>query len=99
MKCTVTYSIITEESAQQGDVAENGVIGTFDNLRDGVKALFETRTNEVGGCSVQDFGGWISVQNGMEFLTGNYEERCLHLPRTVSAYSYDRLCRLLGARS
>lgn len=99
MKCSVTYEIVTEESAEYGDAAERGEIGDFPSIREGLDAVNETRTNEVDGASYSTAESWhgviLTVDNGMEFITGEYETRSLHIPvRTES--SRRRLIALLS---
>ena len=101
----VTYEILSEESAEQGDSDERGFICQSVTLREAAKAVHETRTCHVGGveCIEPDSWPaarvrWITVSNSMEFLTGEYESRSLHIPDTVSASSSRRIARLVGAR-
>lgn len=79
------------------------------SLRDGVRTLFETRTSAVNGIDAKSasyhpqrcVGGslhlgrlCVFVDNGMEFETGEYETRSLHLSG-ITASSARRLCKLL----
>ena len=98
----ITYSITNEESAESGDFAEYGEIDQFDNLRDAIKALYETRTAHVDG--IRDKTGHyaeygkrlcLSIFNGMEYLTGDEEQRSLHLHGVSRASAY-RIARLAG---
>ena len=98
----MTYEIVTPESAVDGDAEDMGVLDSGLSLRDAVKLVFATRTNEVDGvlavepnCSHGKVA-WITVQNGMEYRTGAYESRGLHIPRTVTSASSRRLVRLLN---
>ena len=98
----VTYAITTQESAENGEHAEQGWIAEFIPLRDAVKAVRATRTNHVEGitsieASERSYPRFITVSNGMEFQTGAYEERALHIPREVSGPSRRRIARLVGA--
>ena len=96
MKFHVTYQIVTQESAEQGEAAESGFIDKGLDLRVAVDAVFRTRTLFVGGYSTIYDGRTFTVDNGMEFLTGAYESRSLHRDRGVTDASWARLCRLLG---
>ena len=96
MKFHVTYQIVTEESAEQGEAAESGFIDKDLGLRVAVDAVFRTRTLFVGGYSTIYDDRTLTVDNGMEFLTGAYESRSLHRDRGVTDTSWARLCRLLG---
>ena len=101
----VTYDIVTEESAADGDFAESGFIGENMNLRDAVRALFETRTCEVGGAESIEADSFplanarcVTVCNGMEYVTGDYESRSIHFPESMTGASRRRLARLLTKR-
>ena len=81
-KYNVTFEIIGEESAECG---KTGFIEETNSLREAIKALFSTRTNEVDGIMFIESSDscfsertWITVYNGMEYRTGNYENRSLH---------------------
>ncbi len=99
----VTYDIVTDESAEHGDTAENGFIAEDVSLRTALDYLFETRTNSCSGvtaieaneCPVTD-PRWITVNNGMEYLTGDYESRSMHFPDFVTPASRCRIARLVG---
>ena len=107
-KFAVTFEIVTEESAEHGDAEERGYIDQELGLRDAVAATQMTRTCHVGGIeSIEPDSGiypgarvrWITIANQMEFLTGEYESRSLHIPESVTAASSRRIARLLGVRS
>ena len=70
MKFSVTYQIVTEESAEQGEAAESGFIDKDLGLREAVNAVFGTRTLFVDGYSTIYDDRTLTVDNGMEFLTG-----------------------------
>lgn len=104
-KFNVTYDIVTEESAECGDTAENGFISQGVGLRDAIKDLFQTRTNAVDGVSAIELSGypvqyarWLTVTNGMEYETGDYESRSLHFPKNITPSSIRRIAKLCGAR-
>ena len=99
----VTYDIVTDESAEHGDTAENGFIAEDVVLRVAIDYLFETRTSHVSGVTAIEANEypvtdprWITVNNGMEYLTGDYESRALHFPDYVTASSRCRIARLIG---
>jgi hypothetical protein len=99
----VTYDIVTEESATDGDFAESGYVLESATLRDALVALHETRTAQCDGVSAIECDStpcirphWITVTNGIEYLTGDYESRSLHIPTTVTASSARRIARLAG---
>lgn len=99
----ITYAIISPKSAEQGDFAETGFIEqNVTSLRDAIHLLFETRTCEVSGISgieanTSDINNirWVSVFNGMEFITGSYEERSLHFSDNITQLSRKRIFNLV----
>ncbi len=100
---SITYTILTEESCENGDYEEQGwILDPKDNptLRDCVKELFHTRTNEVDGYRAVyvDSTFSITVDNGNEFRTGACESRTLFMDGVTPA-SFKRLAKLLGAFS
>ena len=108
MKAHVYYAIVSQESAESGDCSESGEIERGLPLRDAIKALFATRTNEVDGiesieasCDPLPVSGWlafspaVTVYNNMEYRTGDYENRSLCPVGRISAYSWRRLVRLI----
>lgn len=101
---SVSFEIVTPESAEYGDAEERGWIMERGSLREAVEALFGTRTSLVGGivyCEASDSDArgarWFRVGNAMEFETGATEERALHFPGNVTPASRARLCALLSA--
>lgn len=94
---TVTYTIVTPESAEHGDFDECDAVDTYDNLRDAIKALRQTRTCHVDGVECIDAEQYtVNVVNGMEYLTGAQESRTLHRPNDVTLSSWARIARLAG---
>jgi hypothetical protein len=103
---SVTFEIVTPESAEQGDAESRGYIAQDVTLRDAIDSLFETRTSRVSGVeciepndSQHSAARWITVYNGMEFETGAHESRSLHFPNCITAASRVRLVRLLESMS
>ena len=102
---SVTYEIVTPESAEGGEADEQGFICEAETLRDALTDLHRTRTNMVdSGQGIETDSSpcvrarSVAVFNGMEFETGAYETRALHIPLTVTAASSRRIARLAGAR-
>lgn len=101
----VSYAITTEESAACGDFAESGYIEQGLKLRDAILAVRATRTNEVEGIEAVECDSmpcdeprWITVYNGMEYRTGDTEQRTLHLPRSITRASARRVARIMGVK-
>src|SRR6187401_3245659 len=101
---SVTFDIVTPESAEHGDFDESGFIEEALTLRDAVQEVFSTRTSACDGVSsieadsapIRGRVRWVTVCNGMEFETGAQESRALHIPESVSEASSRRIARLLG---
>jgi hypothetical protein len=97
----VTYDIVTQESAEDGDFDESGMIARGATLREAVKAVRQTRTNRVDGVEAVEAQGGIAgyhvvtIINGMEFETGAYESRSLHIGPDVTPASAARIVRLV----
>ena len=97
-KFNVTYEIVTQESAENGDTDESGFICKGAKLRDAISEFTGTRTNAVdSGNGLEDTGDWLAHYNGMEFETGAYETRHFHFPRNITQSSRNRIVRLLRA--
>jgi hypothetical protein len=98
---TVTYEIVTPDSAHDGDADERGFVVEHASLRHAIDAVNATRTNRVDGVTAIEWNGndrrWITIDNGFEFETGAQESRSLHIPEQVSNASRNRIGRLLGA--
>ena len=101
----VTYDIVTPDSAENGDTAENGYVHanggrdpltTIDNTND---YAMDLRT-ALRHCQPQrDSGSWFDQEGQIEdYSTGETVAYSLHPPRTVTPASYARLRRLLGVR-
>lgn len=101
----VTYEILTQESAAEGDADERGFICEHVRLREAFEEVFNTRTSAVGGISAIEPSSssihdmrWITVDNGMEYETGAYESRSLHIPENATASTRRRIAHLMGSR-
>jgi hypothetical protein len=102
---SVTYDIVTEESAANGDYDESGFIAENVSLRDAVALAHGTRTNAVDGGTYIECDEspvrtplCVTVYNGMEYETGAQESRSLHMPGNLTAATRRRIARLMGAR-
>ena len=98
MKFNVTFDVVTEESAQDGDTAESGFISQDVSLSAAVADVLDSFSNTVDGRNIETGDRWISVQWGMDWQSGDYESRCLHRPANCTNASWSRICRLVEAR-
>ena len=90
---SVTYDIVTPESAEDGDVAEAGYVAENVSLRDAI--------DEVGGVCYDHNGSYdwfTNCEYGIDYQTGAQESRSLHLPDGITGASRGRIGRLLGVR-
>lgn len=99
---TVTYDIVTPESAAEGDHAECGRIDPWgyhwpvngEKQPDDSDMSLRQALNYV--CPQEDAGAWFSEADGRDdYRTGANETRALHPPRNITPASYARLARLL----
>lgn len=102
LKFNVTYEIMTPESAEYGDADERGFIVEGASLRDALDYVFSTRTSQCEGVEAVEANeypvvspGWITVYNGIEYLTGAHESRSIHFPDNMTASSRVRVARLM----
>ncbi len=102
MPYSVTYEIVTQESAEHGDAAERGYISEDVSFREAIEDVRATRTAQCDGRHAIEPNAshgpcrWIAVVNGMEFLTGANETRSIHFPDTVTQSSARRIARLIA---
>lgn len=94
-KFNVTFDIVSDESSEYGETAENGFICENASLSESVSAVIGTRTCQVDGNCISCDGRTITVNNGMEFVTGEYETRYLHRPANCTDSSWQRICRIV----
>lgn len=97
---TVTYEIVTPESAEHGDAAERGFVlpGEWRVPVHAVTPVTMSLREALQLCYPQeDSGRWFSECDGrQDYRTGAWERRSLHPPEGITGASYDRLARLLG---
>lgn len=97
---SVTYDIVTPESAEHGDAAERGWVhpGGWHSMADDPSKMSLREAIDLVGC-LQDVGGWFVETDGrVDYRTGAEETRSLHPPRNITPASYGRLQRVLKAR-
>ena len=88
---SVTYDIVTPESAIHGDVAEAGYVAENVSLREAIR--------EVGGVCFEHNGNYdwfTNYEYDLNYSTGAQESRSLHLPDHITGASRVRIGRLLG---
>lgn len=102
MLFNVTYEIISQDSAELGDAARRGFAGVELDLRSAIRELFEVETQETDciqaiepNCSDLSAARCVTVYNGMQYHTGNFENRSLHFPEHITPSSAARIVRLI----
>jgi hypothetical protein len=84
---SVTYEIITNESAEHGDYVETGYIDENISLREAMRLVYPQ----------EDCDGWFrEVDARIDYATGEYKYHTLHPPRNITPSSYNRLRKILG---
>ena len=103
---TVTYDIVTPESAEDGDVAEAGWAAPggwkFDVDDTGPHALsLREALDTAGGYrgGFYDSGRWFDkIDSDTDYRTGAETRYSLHPPENITPASYARLRRYLTGR-
>ena len=101
MLFSVTYEIVTAQSAEHGDAAERGFEWQNANLRDAVKTVLGTRSSRCSQEVIEAFetgcGYAVRVINSPCYDTGEQESRTLHIPPLISRVSARRIAKICGA--
>jgi hypothetical protein len=96
----VTYDIVTEDSAADGDVAESGFYsrGGWKHDDPSEWTLHEV-VSQFGRNSLEDGGrSFYSVDSDTNYRTGEDTNYAVHPPRTITGASYARIRRILSYR-
>lgn len=105
VRFTVTYDVVTHESAECGDVAASGFVSpgywkhddpAYLTLKECLSAcgLFGGRTT-----AFQDCGRWFEMINAeTDYRTGEETRYSIHPPESITPSSYRRLARVLTGR-
>jgi hypothetical protein len=92
---SVTYEIITPESAEHGDFADAGFVSESCSLREAIDLVGNqvTEANEYPITCPR----WLNnYEYGENYATGERESRSLHFPDHITAASRCRIARMLG---
>ena len=98
----VTYEIITEESAEEGDAEERGFIARQVPLMLAIRMASDTESSSCSRECVEcdewpvQAPRWITVYNGRDCITGSVENRSLHMPGHLTPSTRRRIARLMG---
>lgn len=95
----VTYEIVDQASAEDGESRESGFYLERATLRDAIDAIngcgahIEANSYPFDGTG---FHRWFTAYGEMDAYSGDQESRSLHLPRGVTPSSALRIARLIG---
>lgn len=96
---SITFEIVTHESAEHCEAAESGFVGTGFTLREAAATL--SYWGGANSANVWPLGDGSNIRwltfGGEEFdKWGECESRSLHIPDNVTASSRLRIARLFG---
>ena len=92
----VTYQIVTEESAEQGEAAEAGFLAENVSFREAFSLVNGYAPHP--GCSDIRAARCFTTEADIDYRTGEHETLTIHLPEIVTPASRGRIAALLGAR-
>ena len=98
MTCfNVTYEIITQESAEDGE-ADKGFVAENIGLRDALEAVSWPGGIAIASCYPRNGARWFTVYGDAEsfYVTGEIENRSLHFPESLTDSTRERIMRLAG---
>lgn len=94
MLFSVTYEIVTPESAEDGDAAERG----FEMQDVSLREAWEFLRWQGGHCEASDShiltARWLTLYGEQDYRTGSYTNYSLHLPEGLSQNTRLRIARL-----
>jgi hypothetical protein len=95
VRFSVTFEVVTPESAENGEADSSGYAIEGASLREALDAL----GCGEGGVEANEYPiedpRWITAHD-VERATGETENRSLHFPDSVTPSTKIRICRLLG---
>jgi len=96
----VTYEVVTEESAEEGDYAESGFYSRGGWKHDDPSDwTLHDLVSQFGRYSLEDGGrSFYSVDSEPNYLTGEDTSYAVHPPEGITAASYARVRRILAVR-
>lgn len=98
----VTFEIVTDESAENGDSEESGFIAQSIGLREAINLVQETNSPHCEQTCVEasdsniSAARWVTIYNGRDWQSGEFENRSIHFPESLSPASRVRIARLLN---
>lgn len=107
---SVTFEVVTPESAENGDVESSGLEGENLSFADAVRyATGESTPRFAKGYIAEpndsriEHARWITFYNVEQgtrryYATGEEVNRSIHFPESLTPSSRARICRYFGAR-
>lgn len=104
---SVTYGVVTPESAEHGDYEESGFVlpggwrYSVEELGEESPAMTLSEAIGLTGAGFEHGGGgtfYLADHWDENYTTGAREYRALHAPRNITRASLVRLCRVLGLK-
>lgn len=96
----ITYEIVTEESASEGDAAERGFELEDVSFREAYDYFTSNAYPLEANCWPISFGiRWIIGQAEQDFKTGEWKTLSFHIPNQITDASRMRLARLMGLKA
>lgn len=95
-KFSVTYEVITEESAEHGEADEYGYEIEGESLRDCWEFLRWQGGHCEANCSDITQATWLSFYCDADCMTGETKNFGLHFPAKLTGASRKRIAKLFG---
>ena len=100
-KFNVTYEIITEKSAEDGETSEAGFICENVGLREALGEICGAG-GDVTAVEADEWPvvnpRWVTIYNSPDPYTGEQENRSVHFPQSITPASARRVVRLVEAK-
>lgn len=95
---SITYEIITHESAEEGDAADEGFVVENVTLGEALSHISTPLTPSRHPFDPSHPYTWFNtIDADVDYRTGDGEHRALHLPRNLTTSTRQRIARLVGA--
>jgi hypothetical protein len=95
---SVTYEIVTPESAEECDAAERGFVCENVSLREALAEIDGASEASEWPFDGRNDAWFTNYEYGTDYATGAQESRSLHMPRNLTPATRRRIARLLGVR-
>ena len=92
---TVTYEVVTPESAEYGDAEERGFVSESCNLREAIN-LVGGQVTEASEYPIISPRWLTNYEYNEDYTTGAREARSMHFPDNTTPSSRIRIAKLLG---